>query len=149
MTDIVLTSGERAKKAHRELYHFSDDVYVDAGENLLRPVEKLSGHPVRLHIATTWKGILNLALWKPEPTIGDLFILLKNIGIGPDELLPFKDADLNDIFPWLYYGKRFDILKKICSIAKKNSERHIADKDARVHCHIVSEDTSLIVASTL
>lgn len=149
MTDIVLTSGERAKKAHKDLYHFSDDVYLDAGDNLLQSVEKLSGDFIRLHIATTWKGILNLALWKPEPTMGDVFILLKNTGIGPDELLPFKDADLNDIFPWLYYGKRFDILKKICSIAKTNSERHIADKDARVHCHIVSEEASLIVASTL
>ena len=81
--------------------------------------------------------------------MGDAFFLLRNTGISREELLPFRDSDISDLFPWLYYGKRFDILRKICVAAKTNAERHIKNRDTRVHCHLSSVDTNRIVASSL
>lgn len=149
MTEMAIVSNDAAMCAHRELYHLQDDAYIFANNDLLKAVSAAQGYLGRLHIASTWTDILKLALWKKDPAIGDVLVLLRNAGISPDELLPFRDADIRDIFPWLYYGRRFNVLRKICHIAKVNSEKHISNRDVRVHCHIVSEDVKLIVASTL
>lgn len=149
MTEVVFASNETSKNAHKGLYHFQEESYIITGNNLLSSIEEFSGDHSKLHVASSWTDILRLALWMAEPAMGDVFILLREIGLKPEELLPFRDADVEDIFPWLYYGRKFDILKKICHIAKVNSEKHIKNKDTRVHCHIISEDTKLIVASTL
>jgi len=57
--------------------------------------------------------------------------------------------DTINLFPWLYYGKRFDVLRKICFAAKTNAERHVRNREMRVHCHLSSADTNRIVASSL
>jgi len=51
-------------------------------------------------------------------------------------------AHINDLFPWLYYSNRFDILRKICGIAKTRIESKIDSKTVLVYCHLVSEETA-------
>ena len=106
--------------------------------------------PSRIHIVLEWENILRVSSWKPaRPDAGDAFILLKNSGVSTQELQPFKTADINDLFPWLYYGKRLDVLRKICHAAKRQMEGHLKNHTIRVDGHLIADDTKRIVASSL
>jgi hypothetical protein len=146
--EAVLVSNKEAEKLHREIYHCAEDAYRVA-EDVLASLSALSDDFRRVHIVATWSDLLRLALWKQEPKTGDLFLLLRGIGITSEELLPFREAHTGDIFPWLYYGKRLDTLRKICRIAKENTEKHLRNREARVHTHLVSGEVDRIVASSL
>ncbi|MCL5023978.1 MAG: hypothetical protein M1497_11560 [Nitrospirae bacterium] len=149
MKEIVLASNESAMDAHRRLYSFGEEAYVIVGEDMIGTLTAFSGDPERLHISSDWSDLVRLATWKPRPKTGDLFLLLTAAGITEEKLLPFRDADVADIFPWLYYSRRFDVLRKMCRTAKANAERHLRKKDARVHCHLTSDYADRIVASSL
>jgi hypothetical protein len=149
MSEVALASNEASVQAHRELYHFTDDAYIITQGDLLGSITGLLGDINKIHVALTWTDIMKLAVWKSEPDMKDAFLVLRNIGIPSDELFPFRDSAVADLFPWLYYGKRFDLLRKICLSAKKNIEKNISIQDVRADCHLVSEETSRIVASSL
>ena len=149
MTEWVFASSPASKDAHRNLYHFSESSYIIAGEDLIESIMELRGDFRRLHIASPWIIMARLAIGKAKPLMGDMFLLLRSAGVDAEELVPFREAELGDIFPWLYYGRRFDVLRRICQAAKSNAERYLKDKDIRVHCHLVVEDTREIIASSL
>ena len=149
MIEIVFASHESSGNAHREIYHFVEQSYIVVTDDLLETITQFKGESNKLHIATDWTDIIRLAAWKSKPRVGDVFFLLRNMGITSEELLPFKDGEVPDIFPWLYYGKRYDALRKICFAAKTNVEKHIKNKEVRIHCHLTSEDANRIVASSL
>ncbi len=163
---IVICDSEISMQAHKYLFHFGNNAYLKAGtEDIFDAVASVidhcnsesscsSGHSIafeKIHLSLKWENMLRVCLWsKATPTIGDAFTLLRNAGISSEELQPFKtSADVNDIFPWLYYGKKFDVLKKICHSAKKQAEIHIKSHSVRVNCHLVAEETRQIVASSL
>lgn len=158
--ELVICDGETAGDAHRDLYHSRDGAYVivDETENFFNgvfdivasfnsePPENIS----KIHLSFGWENLLKLSLWRDaRPSAGDAFVLLKNAGVGHNEFQPFKNADINDLFPWLYYGKRFDVLRKLCHAAKRQVEGHLKDHSIRVDCHLVAGDTNRIVASSL
>lgn len=147
--EMVIASDEAAMNAHRDLYHFRDDAYIIARDDLLELIMTFSMDLDKLHIATTWIDTLRLVTWKAGPEIGDVFMLLREAGIKTEELLRFRDSDIADIFPYFYYGKRFDVFRRICFIAKRNSERHLRNRDLYVHCYLCSEDDRRIIASSL
>lgn len=149
MREHAIVSDELSKKAHKDLYRLSDDSYTTISDCLVMSLPELPSDISRLHIASAWKGIIALAVWKDEPLMGDVYLLLKGLGIRPEELLPFSNSDINDLFPWLYYSKRFDVLRKVCLTAKTNSEKHLKNSDARVYCHLISAESAAIVASSL
>jgi hypothetical protein len=110
----------------------------------------VSTGPSRIHIVMGWENILRVSSWKSErPAAGDAFLVLKNSGVSPHDLQPFKAADINDLFPWLYYGKRFDVLRKICHAAKKQIENHLKNHAIRVDGHLIADNSRLIIASSL
>ncbi len=148
-TELVLASDETARLAHKELYHLHDDLYRIVEDDLLGVIAALEGEMKRLHMSLNWDDILKLATWRASPSMGDVFFLLKNAGIGAEELLPFRNSDVTDLFPWLYYGKRLDVLRKVCRVAKANAEKRIKNRDTRVYCHLSLVDTNRIVASSL
>lgn len=147
--EAVIASDEESKRLHKELYHCPDDAYRFAGDDIFAAIRGLGGDFRRLHVATGWPDILRLAVWKVDPGIGDLFVLLRSVGLREEELLPFRASATGDIFPWLYYGRRLDVLRKICCIAKTNVESHLKDRDTRVYTHLISQDLRGIVASSL
>jgi hypothetical protein len=149
MIEIVFASDEGSKNAHRELYHLGEQAYVIPADNFIEAIAQFEGDVHRLHISSNWHDIIRLAVWRADPKAGDVFLLLRNIGIAAEELHPFRESDIADIFPWLYYGKRLDVLRKICFAARANVEKRLKNKEARVHCHLTSEDTNRIVASSL
>lgn len=157
---IIICDSEISKNAHKELFHYNDDEYIIIDEahiifdRIFKTVKlcnsDLSSCPSKIHVVLNWLNILQISLWKAEkPTVGELFTILRNAGIKSDELQPFKTGDASDLFPWLYYGKRFDILRKICHAAKKQMESHLKNHFTRVDCHLVADDTKRIVASSL
>ena len=147
--EMVFATSEGSRDAHRELYRFDEQSYIIVTENLLETLAAFRGNLDRLHVSTNWDDIIRLATWKSEPKTGDLFLLLRNMGLESEELMPFREADVADMYPWLYYGKRFDVLRKLCFAAKANVEKYIGNKEVRIHCHLASEDTNRIVASSL
>ena len=151
LLEVVICDGKAAAQAHKELFTMSDVCYRMAAGDILRAVSAaVTDDLMKLHIAAGWESMLQVALWTSRrPLLIDLLGLLKKTGINEAELLPFRHADINDIFPWLYYGKRFETLRKISNGAKAKAESVIGKKKLIVYCHLVAEDTGRIVSSSL
>ncbi|TAN45709.1 MAG: hypothetical protein EPN22_01590 [Nitrospirae bacterium] len=158
--ELVICDSLIAGSAHKELYRFSEESYLlpDAVTGLFSRVagvvEDMNGSPQsrlsKIHLALSWENLLMISLWRESiPSVADSFVVLSKAGIGTQELEPFKNADVADLFPWLYYAKRFDVLRKICHAAKKQTEGRIKNHSIRVDCHLVAEDAKRIVASSL
>jgi hypothetical protein len=156
--ELVICDSETASQAYRELFRSGDIQYIipDKAASLLDYLSHiintycLSSPLRKIHLVMDWPNILQISLLKASrPSAGDVFTLLRNEGISSEELKPFKASDINDLFPWLYYGKRFDILIRLCHIAKRKVEDNFKKYYIAVECHIVAEDTKKIVASSL
>jgi hypothetical protein len=170
--ELVICDSAISKKAHQALFHFKEDCYLAADDEtgvfwaVAKIVETLNrgdsgtsasialhgpaGTCGKIHVAMLWENILRLALWQEKkPGTGEVFTLLGNLGLSPRELQPFRKADINDLFPWLFYGKRFDVLRKICREVKRRMEESLKGNSHRVVCHIVAADIAGIVASSL
>ncbi len=157
---IVICDSNLSAKAHKDLFHFDEKLYFVSDspemifEEILKTIEVCNSlsknYLSKIHLVCNWINLFHIALWSIQrPFIQDVFTLLRDLGLGLKELQLFKDSDINDIFPYLYYGKRFDILKKLCHRAKKQTENHFKDPFVRVDCHLTAEDTKMIVASSL
>lgn len=159
--ELIICDSEEARLAHKELFRFSDDACITTDETvnifdvisgLISACNSSSIWPGKIHIVLNWPNLLQVSLWQAsKPVAGDVFTLLNNEGVNSQELQPFKTSDISDIFPWLYYGKRFDILRKLCHIAKRKVESNLKGSGqlTQVSCHIIAEDTKKIAASSL
>lgn len=151
MREVVLTASELAAQAHKELYSFEDRLYIRSGSDMLASIASVvEKGPDRLHIATDWVNLLRIALWSPaNPPLFDVITLLKKSGAAEAELQPFMKAEISDLLPWLYYGRKFDILRRICNAAKTKAESKVNRKGLHIHCHLVSDESRRIIASSL
>ncbi len=159
--EIVICDSETAKSAHMELFRFNEDVYITANNNspslfdmiygIVDRCNSESGEcPAKVHLVVNWCNLLRVSIWKSlKLTTGDVFTILKSAGASAGDLQPFKNADVNDIFPSFYYSKKFDIFRRLCHKAKKQVEEHLKTNTIRIDCHLVAEDTARIVASSL
>ncbi|NOZ26299.1 MAG: hypothetical protein GXO94_09460 [Nitrospirae bacterium] len=150
--EIVISESLSTKEAHKALFRFDDDAYTIAPESLLDSLHRsIRAGALKIHVSGGWEWMLRLALWKDEtPSRGEVFFLLKGLGLSDDDLRPFASSDCNDIFHCLYYGQRFDVLRRLCNKARESSEKMAApDGGVRINCHLVAEDAGLIVASSL
>lgn len=163
--ELVICDGAISKDAHQCLFHFEDDCYLIADDesgvfnsvstivgalSIGKPLSKPPGSFNKMHVSMSWENTLKLALWQEKkPGAGEVFSLLGNAGLSSRELQPFGKSDINDLFPWLYYGKRFDVLRKVCREVKRKMEERLKGSSMRVDCHIVAADTAGIVASSL
>jgi hypothetical protein len=149
--EIVLYQGEAAKRSHRQLFSLNDACYRSAGDDMVRKILSVDLKGVsRLHISARWETIVGIALWTPgSPPAHEVLALLRKAGVTDEELLPFVAADVRDLFPWLYYGNRFDVLRKVCNIAKARTEAKLGRKNLLVYCHLVSSEEEKIIASNL
>lgn len=149
--EIVLTHDEASTKSHKALFSLDDSCYVVSGEKITDSILSAAKENInKLHISVNWENLLKVALWvSDKPAIHDVLTLIKKAGLTGEELLPFKNSDINDMLPWLYYGKRFDILRRICNAAKSKVEAKLWNKKTLVYCHLVSDESGKIVASSL
>lgn len=151
MREVVLSLNEFAAQAHRELYCFEDKCYILSGSDFLASLLSAAENSAdRLHVAADWENLLRMALWSSvKPPLFDVLGLLKKSGAAETELQPFMKADISDLLPWLYYSKRFDILRRICIAAKARAEVKVNRKGLHIYCHLVSDESRSIIASSL
>ena len=149
--EVVLVQHEISRRAHRELFSFDESRYIMSGGDIRESILALASQGVdKIHVAADWEHLLMIALWTPaRPLSFDVMNLLRKSGAGDAELAPFRASDINDLFPWLFYGKKFEILRKICNAAKTKAESRISGRHLQVICHLVSDETLRIVASSL
>ena len=149
--EVVLFQDENSRKSHKVLFSLDDGCYRQSNKNILDTIADVAQTGLsRLHISAGWENILKIALWRCDrPLIHEVTALIKKTGVSDEDLKPFGGADINDIFPWLYYSNRFDILRKICNAAKSRIESKVDSRKVLVYCHLVSEETGKIVASSL
>jgi hypothetical protein len=149
--EVVICQNRVSMQAHKELFLFEDIRYVICGENFIDSMHSLAEKgPDRIHIAVDWENLLKTAFWTDSaPPMFEVLALLKRSGAAEGELVPFKKSDIADLFPWLYYGGKFDILRRICNSAKAKAEQKINRKSVRIYCHLVSEESMRIIASSL
>ena len=149
--EIVIFQDEISRKCHKVLFSLDDACYKRCCKNIVDAVLEVAQSGLsKLHIIAGWENILKLAVWTcDKPLIHEVISLIKKTGVKEEELKPFKNSDINDLFPWLYYGNRFDTLRKICGAAKTKIESKIDSRKVLVYCHLVSYETEKIVASSL
>lgn len=149
--EIVIFQDEISRESHKTLFSLDDACYRQSSENIVETVLTVARSGLsRLHVSAGWENILKIAVWTCDrPMIHEVMALLRKTGLKEEDLTPFKHAHINDIFPWLYYGNRFDILRRICGTAKTRIESKIDSRTVLVYCHLVSEETAKIVASNI
>lgn len=149
--EVVISPNELSARAHKELYAFQDARYIMSGADLLASILSTAEQGAdRLHISVDWENLLKIALWSSaRPLLFDVIHLLKKSGAGETELQPFMKAEISDLLPWLYYGRKFDILRRICQAAKTKAEAKANRKGLHIYCHLVSDESRSIIASSL
>lgn len=149
--EIVIFQDEISRESHKALFSLDDVCYMQSSRNILDSILEVSQTGLsKLHISAGWENILKIAVWACDrPLIHEVLALIKKTGVKEEELRPFEHSDISDIFPWLYYSNRFDILRKICNAAKSRIESRIDSRKVMVYCHLATEGTNKIVASSL
>lgn len=149
--EIVVFQDENSRKSHKILFSLDDSCYKQSCNDILGTIVDVAQAGLsKLHITAGWENILKIAVWTcDKPLIHEVIALIRKTGVSEEDLRPFNEADINDIFPWLYYSNRFDILRKICTAAKSRIESKVDSRKALIYCHLVSEETGKIVASSL
>ena len=149
--EIVIFEDEFSRESHKALFLLDDACYRRNDNEIVNTIlEAARSGLSKLHISAGWENILKIAVWSSDrPLIHEVLALIRKTGVKDEELGPFSHSDINDIFPWLYYSNRFDILRKVCNAAKSRIESKINSRKVLVYCHLVSEGTKKIVASSL
>lgn len=147
LQEIVIASNELTKKVHRELFRLGDEYYIliDSYQGLIQRASRWENLE-RIHLALNWHDMMRFGTGRERPSKGDILVFLKKAGLSDREISPFRDP-ANEILAYLYYGKRFDILRRVCAETKRNSEKNL--RGIRVNCHLIYEEISSIIASSL
>lgn len=170
LKNVVLCDTPLSRKAHQDLFNLPAHSYVipspatGGDASLISFVSELvrrkaapetpspddDTHYFRVQMVLTWESLLKVLRWADTvPAPADLLIELGKAGIAPAELKHFANADAADLFPWLYYGKRFDVLRRLCHAAKRQAETRLKGYQARFLFHLVDGETGRLVASSL
>lgn len=147
MQEIALCQNEVTRIAHKELFDFSDDSYI-VSSDIIREILKIqTSEIVRVHLCLNWSGLFNVILWSEELSRPLIKKILIKAGLEEGELKNVADTDPLILFHWLYYGKRFKILRKLCLMARDTVQDKV--RAVRFECHLIAEEIPRIVASTL
>lgn len=157
--EIVVCDSSASMTSHRDLYRLAEGAYITLPEQP-EPFSALKGLIVgcaddpkcaefHMHVTLRWITLLHVVAWKETLSWTDIYLLLKDAGVAPDEMQPFRDSNPEDLFPWLYYGKRMDVLRRLCLRAKRRFDEFLSLHDVRVLCHLIADDPQRIVASSL
>ncbi|HSW64646.1 MAG TPA: hypothetical protein VLH56_15255 [Dissulfurispiraceae bacterium] len=157
--EVAVCSGADAARLHQDLYRLADGAYITLTEGpasfpelaaLMQACEEdRTCREFRLHVTVGWEALLHLATGKTALRRPDILLVLIDAGVKPEEMQPFREAPAADLFPWLYYAKRFDVLRRLCRSVKRKIDMRFAARDIRTVCHLVGDDGKTIVASSL
>lgn len=147
MEELVICQNDITRRVHSELFNLPDSSYI-VSYNLKTDLLKLSGRGIlKVHLALNWEGLLKIISWSDILSYGFIKNALSRAGLDERELKEMEGADPLSLFYWLYYGRNFQVLRKLCIHARSSAEEHV--RGVRFECHLISEEISRIVASTL
>lgn len=170
LRDVVLCDDPASRKAHQSLFALPDNVYilaprgcdaspsfvgflselVRAKTSISPPASDGDSPTVRVQLVLTWDNLLRVLNWSDSlPTPSEIVLELGKAGLSPGELQQFRNASAADLFPWLFYGSRYDELRRLCHAAKKQTETRLKAYQARFLCHLADRETQILVASSL
>ncbi|MCX7794471.1 MAG: hypothetical protein N2257_08755 [Thermodesulfovibrionales bacterium] len=147
MEEIALCQDEVTRRAHKELFGLPDGSYIISEDIRKKLFEINLTEGIKVHLCLNWSGLLKIILWTDDPPKGFVKNILLRAGVEEKELNELDNSDILNIFYWLYYGNRFKVLRKLCLMAKELAEDKV--KSIRFECHLIAEEISKIVASTL
>lgn len=157
--DLVVCDGPKSVSAHRGIFNFNEKDYIVCRPHLLpltitdiigRLTEGSDCTVCNLHITTGWEGLFVVLLWEAsDHSVRSVYLPLREAGMTRAEIEPFVEGPVSDIFPNLYYSKRFDILRRLCSMAKKKVENRFPQMVGKIVCHLVAQYEGVIAASSL
>lgn len=147
MKEIALCQNRITQRVHKELFCLSDDSYIVSEDIRKKLLEVELYESKKVHLCLNWLGLLKIILWTDEPSKGLIKNILLRAGMEEKELKDIEDTDPMNIFYWLYYGKRFKVLRKLCLMAKELAEDRV--RPHLFECHLIAEEIPRIVASTL
>lgn len=147
MQEIALCQNEVIRIAHKELFGLPDNAYIITTD-IIKEILKISTvETVRVHLCLNWSGLFNVILWSEDLSSPLIKNILIRAGLEERELKNVTDTDPLTFFYWLYYGKRFKVLRKLCIMARDMVQAKF--RVASFECHLVAEEIPRIVASTL
>jgi hypothetical protein len=165
--EIVICDSASAMQAHKELFRFPETAYlpvydterVSSGNirdtfmillHLLDVCNEAMTMPSRIHLVAGWVNMLRVAAWRQELIyVQDMLDTLKDAGMSDSELNQFTESHVDDLFLYLYSGKRLNIFKELCSMARMQIEAHINKRGVQAECHMIAADESRIFVSSL
>ncbi len=162
--DVVVCDSHSSMLAHKGIFNFNDAAYVIHSEPVLilklisRLIERALDDTVNdpgiainnLHIAVHWETLFCLLLWTEEiPSVNKAYLLLQEAGMTRNDIEPFLTATLHDLFPSLYYSKRFEILRRLCTKTKRHLEQRFPIMKGKILCHLTLREDGIIAASSL
>lgn len=177
--EIVVYDTQEGMQAHQELFRLPASVYlnltllketvvqrdlsVNSSSNLRQSfyisiiglIGKINTLPypdsLTIHFVLNWELMSRLATWCFDRTLErDLINLLSDIGIiNIYDINSLKGATIEEVFLFFLNNYKFGVLRKVCQIARDNILGLIEIKSFQVLCHIFSNHTKTIVASSL
>ncbi|HIJ59688.1 MAG TPA: hypothetical protein HPP56_03625 [Nitrospirae bacterium] len=157
--EFALCDGYHALSIHKKIFHLPDDNYFicTEGQSFLSKIDQLVSSlfgskdiPIKVHIVIDWETLFRLLLWKDEHiTVKQAYMLLIDAGLTRIDIEPFLNSSLMDLFPSIYYSKRLEVLRRLCSKVKKTVEAKFSTYGLKTDCHLVPKGIDLITASSL
>lgn len=147
MQEIALCQNKVIKRAHKELFNLPDDSYI-VSSDIIKEILKIRRlETSKVHLCLNWSGLFNVILWSERLSSSLIKNILVKTGLEEKEFKYATDTDPLTLFHWLYYGKRFKVLRKLCVLARDMAQDKV--RAVRFECHLIAEEIPTIVASTL
>lgn len=147
MQEIALCQNEVTRRAHKELFGLPDNSYIVSSDIIKEILNIRTSETTRIHLCLNWSGLFKVILWSEDLSSSLIKNILSRAGLEERELKNVTDTDPLTFFHWLYYGKRFRVLRKLCIMARDVVQDKV--RVVRFECHLIAEEIPRIVASTL
>lgn len=177
MTEVVLYDSHLSKLAHKELYHFGDELYIHLSSDgvdsfmelpcfmkkgcpntLCKAIQEmlnilnstLYSHPSNIHLVLEWEHLLQVSMWNSNDNLNsDIVNLLSNAGLTFNEIENINPLNVHEMSLYLLQNARFQIFRRICHFAKRQIINRLRNKSIQIICHLSLPETKRIVASSL
>ncbi|MCX8068868.1 MAG: hypothetical protein N2738_00010 [Thermodesulfovibrionales bacterium] len=155
--ELVFCDSSHALLIHKGIFQLPDEKYYLCKEpslfiNDLRYFltsinnQSQKSH-IKINFVIDWDTLFRVLLWRDENiSVKGAYMLLIDAGLKREDIEPFFDSSLLDLFLSIYYSNRLEILRRLCSRAKKTIENKLSIK---TECHLVPKGFDFITASSL
>lgn len=158
--EMVFCDSRHAFTIHRGVFQIPEEKYYVYSEqnsfisHIISVVSSLhnksSTKYLKVNFVIDWDSLIRLLLWRDDNiSVRSAYILFTDAGLKREDIEPFFESSLLDLFLSIYYSKRLDVLRRLCSRAKKTVEHKLSDYSIKSDCHLVPNGFDFIAASSL